>query len=465
MIEEVLHKSDGLERGMKPRHLSMLAIGGTIGTGLFLGSGYVLREAGPGGSLLAYLAGGLLMVIMMASLGELVVAMPVSGSTQAYASEFVSPGMGFMAGWVRWIASAVTITSQLVASSIIMKNVFPSVPGWFWITSFTLLLFGINLFPVRKFGETEFWFAGIKVFVIVFFILAGVVLCLGLTNVEPQGLKSIQEFGFFPKGWKAILMTVMTASFAYGGVDLIASAAGESENPGKNLPRTITRVSVQMIGIYLLSLLILALVLPWNEANLQGSPFAYVLNRAGFRSAEVFINLVVVSSALSSANTFVYACTRTLWSLSKHEQAPRFLSRVNLRKVPVSALVITMGFAVIALLSSFIAADTIYLFLISSVGASNMFLYGLTCYSQYRFRKKYLALGRRLEDLKYKTPFYPMLPWVGILLYTMLVVAMAFDPTQRLALYTGIPSFLLLYGIYRMMNGNKKTTAGGIGKK
>jgi arginine/ornithine permease len=203
-------------------------------------------------------------------------------------------------------------------------------------------------------------------------------------------------------------------------------------------------------------LLLLSFVLPWQDANLKGSPFAYVLKKAGLSSAEMIINAVVVTSALSSANTFIYACTRSLWSLGKHGHAGTFLGRVNKRKVPVNALLISIAFAAIALIASFVSADTVYLFLISSVGASNMFLYGVTCLSQIKFRKKYIETGNEVEALRFKVPVYPILPICGIVFYMLLVVMMFFDSTQRLALYTGLPVYLILYVIYKLCYSETK---------
>jgi arginine/ornithine permease len=434
----------------------MIAIGGTIGTGLFLGSGYVLQEAGPGGALTAYIVGGILMYIMMMCLGELVVAMPVAGSTQAYANEFISPSIGFMSGWIRWIASAVTITSQLVATSIIMKNIIPGVPSFVWTIAFTLLLFVLNLFPSRGYGESEFWFAGIKIITIIVFGLTALGLIMGMVGSDSASLTNAIGGQWFPRNVKSILITIMTASFAYGGVDLVASAAGESEEPEKNLPKTIYRVIFGLILIYLVSLLLLSFVLPWQDANLKGSPFAYVFKKAGLSSAEMIINAVVVTSALSSANTFIYACTRSLWSLGKHGHAGAFLARVNKRKVPVNALLISIAFAAIALIASFVSADTVYLFLISSVGASNMFLYGVTCLSQLKFRKRYIETGNEVEALRFKVPAYPVLPICGIIFYIIIVVMMFFDSTQRLALYTGFPVYLILYVIYKLCYSETK---------
>jgi arginine/ornithine permease len=449
MNQSVMIKSQGLQRGMKERHVTMLAIGGTIGTGLFLGSGYVLSEAGPLGSILAYTVGGLLMYIMMMCLGELVVAMPVAGSTQAYANEYVSQAAGFMSGWIRWLACAVTITSQLVASSIIMKNILPSVNSVVWIVLFTVVLLILNLFPAGTYGETEFWFVSIKVITIVVFIIMAFGIALGLIGNISSVRAVSSTNSLFPGGFKNILMTIMTASFAYGGVDLIASAAGESHQPQKSLPRAINKSVFSLIAIYIVTLGVLSFILPWQDANLKGSPFAYVFKAAGLSSAELLINVVVVTSALSSANTFIYSCTRTLWSLGKHKQAAEFLGIVNRKKVPVNALLVSIAFACIALVTSFISADTVYLYLISSVGVSNMFLYSVTCLCQYNFRKKYLKDGQDINKLKFKAPLYPILPILGIILYTILVAIMVLEPTQRIALYSSLPIFAVIYLSYK----------------
>ncbi|NLY45330.1 MAG: amino acid permease [Tissierella sp.] len=445
-LSNVVEKSEGLQRSMKTHQIMMLGIGGTIGTGLFLGSGYVLQQAGPGGTLLAYLFGALIMYLMMLCLGELLIEMPVAGTVQAYATEFISPSMGFTVGWVKWLSYAITIPAQLVASSIIMKNIIPSVNSIIWIVLFTVLLFFMNAVPSDKYGKSSFIFSSIKFILIVVFFILGVGMITGLIGKEPVGFANFtNDGGLFPNGAKAVIMTMMTAAFAYGGADIFAAAASESENPEEDLPRAIHATIWGLIIAYMATLIVLTAVLPWRSADLAGSPFAYVFKLAGLQSAELLVNVVVLTSALSSANAFVYSSTRALWSMGNYNQAPKFVSKVNDKKVPMNALIVTMLFAAAAVVSSIVAPGTVYLFLTSMTGTSNIFIYILYAVCLLIFRKQYKAKGGRIEDIKFKTPLYPFTPLLLLTLCTILFIGMFFDPTQKLALVFGIPTYAAFY--------------------
>lgn len=449
-VQEVLAKSKGLDRSMSSRHISMYTLGATIGTGIFLASGNVIHTAGPGGAIIAYLIGALIMYLMMSCLGELIVAMPVSGNVQAYATEFINPAMGFTAGWLKWISCAVTVTAQVVAASIIMKNIFPNVNSLIWIVLFTLLLFALNILPAGNFGETEFWFASIKIIAVILFVITGIGIITGIIGGRSMGFANfVSDGGAFPNGYGAIVISMLSAIFAFGGSDLIATAAGESKNPEIEMPKAIKEFVITITLCYVGCVFLIGCVLPWRAANLAGSPFAYMFQSAGISSAVLVVNIIVVTSALSSANSFLYASTRTLWSLAKHNQAPSFLGQINEKKVPIYSLYLSVAFAAIAVVSSFIAADTVYLFLISLLASIDIFIYAIDCICQMRFRKRYIAEGNKIEDLKYKTPFYPVTPIVTIILYIVIVMAMLFDPTEKIAIYAGVPTILIFYGGFK----------------
>ncbi len=450
-VKEVLDKSKGLERNFSSRHIQMYTIGSTIGTGIFLASGYVIHNAGPGGAVIAYLLGSLIMYLMMSCLGELTVAMPVSGNVQAYATEFINPAMGFATGWVKWINCAVTVTAQVVASSIIMKNIFPNVNSLVWIISFIILLVMLNVLPSKNYGEVEFWFASIKVIAVILFAIIGIGIMTGVIGEKAIGFSNfVNDGGAFPNGLKAILVSMLSAIFAFGGSDLIATAAGESKNPGIEMPKAIRGFVINITLCYVVCVVLIGCVLPWRQANLAGSPFAYMFKSAGIGSATLLVNIIVVTSALSSANGFLYASMRTLWSLGKHGQAPKILAKTNKQKVPIYSLIISMIFATFAIVSSFIAADTVYLFLISLLASIDVFIYSIDCICQMRFRKRYIAAGNKVEDLKYKTPFYPVTPIVALIMYFVIVIAMIIDPTERLAIFSGFPMILILYVGYKL---------------
>ncbi|MBU3159676.1 amino acid permease [Clostridium frigoris] len=463
-IKEVLDKSKGLERSLSSRHIQMYTLGSTIGTGIFLASGYVIHNAGPGGAVVAYLIGALIMYLMMSCLGELTVAMPVSGNVQAYATEFISPAIGFTSGWMKWISCAVTVTAQLVASAIIMKNIFPTVSSLVWIVAFTILLILLNVLPARNYGETEFWFASVKIIAVALFVIVGIGIMTGVIGGKSIGFTNfVNDGGAFPNGFKAIVVCMLSAIFAFGGSDLIATAAGESKNPGVEMPKAIKGYVISITLIYVVCVILIGCVLPWREANLAGSPFAYMFKSAGISSAALLVNIIVVTSALSSANGFLYASTRTLWSLAKHKQAPKILSKLNKNKVPIYSLAISIAFASFAIVSSFIAADTVYLFLISLLASIDIFIYSIDCICQMRFRKRYISEGNKVEDLKYRTPFYPVTPILALILYGIIVIAMIFDPTEKIAVITGVPTIIILYVSFKyfsrkMNNTNTKDT-------
>lgn len=444
---EVSKKGDELKRSMKTHQIMMLGIGGTIGTGLFLGSGYVLNQAGPGGTLIAYLFGAVIMYMMMLCLGELLIEMPYAGTVQAYATELINPHMGFTVGWVKWLSYSITIPSQLVASSIIMQNIFPGINPLIWIAVFTAMLFILNVTTVDKYGSSSFVFSSIKfIFIVVFFIIAvGMITGIGSNKAIGFG-NFVNDGGLFPNGAKAVIMTMMTAAFAYGGADIFATAASESENPEKDLPRAIHATIWGLIIAYVGCLVVLIAILPWRTADLAGSPFAYIFREAGIPAAELIVNVVVLTSALSSANAFVYSSTRALWAMGNYNQAPKFVSKVDKRKVPMNALIFTMVFAIAAFLSSQVGAGTVYLFLTSIIGISNVIVYVLYAACLIIYRKKVLpSQGRTADDLKFKVPMYPVLPIVLITLCVILFVGMIFDPTQRMALITGVPTYIAFY--------------------
>ncbi|NMM65558.1 amino acid permease [Clostridium sp. P21] len=458
-VKKVLDKSKGLERNFSNRHIQMYTIGSTIGTGIFLASGYVIHNAGPGGAVVAYLIGSLIMCLMMSCLGELTVAMPVAGNVQAYATELINDAMGFTTGWMKWISCAVTVTAQVVASSIIMKNIFPNVNSLVWTVAFTILLVLLNILPSKNYGEVEFWFASIKVIAVILFVITGIGIMTGIIGGKAIGFSNfVNDGGAFPNGLKAILVSMLSAIFAFGGSDLIATAAGETKNPGVEMPKAIRGFLISITLCYVVCVILIGCVLPWRQANLAGSPFAYMFRSAGINSATLLVNIIVVTSALSSANGFLYASIRTLWSLSKHGQAPKILAKTNNKKVPIYSLIISIMFAGFAIISSFIAADTVYLFLISLLASIDIFVYAIDCICQMRFRKRYIAAGNKVEDLKYKTPFYPFTPIFAVVTYIIIVIAMVIDPTERLAIIFGLPMILLLYAGYKLFADKIKST-------
>lgn len=444
-IERVMDQSIGLKRTMSTKAAIMVGVGGTIGTGLFLSSGDVISTAGPGGAIVMYLIGGLIVYLMTSCLGELSAAMPVAGSLQAYSSEFISPAMGFTIGWVNWSGGAITITAQIVASSIIMQDILPGTPTWLWIILFAAILFGVNILDAKAFGNVSFWVSSLKVIMIAAFAIVGVGLIFGVGEEEAIGLTNYTDHGgLFPTGFAGMGAVFLSSFYAYAGTEVVASTAGELKDE-KQIPKMINLTIAILIGATVLSIAIVAAILPWESASLSGSPFVYAFRHAGLDSAALIVNIIVLSAALTSGNYFTYACARYLWSMAKFGQAPKVCAKTSKKGVPVIALAISMVFALIGILAEFFAADTVYLVIIWYIGGANIFMYSVICICQYRFRKRYIAEGGKVEDLPYKVISYPLVPIAGVASFVIMFIVTVMDPSERIAMAFCVVCYVVTY--------------------
>jgi len=450
-LKTVVEKESGLRREMKGRHIFMITLGGVIGTGLFLSTGFTINQAGPGGTVLAYALGGLIMYLVMLCLGELAVAMPVAGAFQTYAREFINPGTGFMIGWFFWLNGATTIGVELTAAAIIIKNFIPGVSEWVWVLLFGIILFSVNALSVKNFGEMEFWFAGIKVAAIIAAIVVGAGVILGFNGHPALGAQNYTGHGgLFPKGLSAVILAMITVAFSYNGTEIIGIAAGESDNPEKTIPRSVNGTAVRTLLFYVLAIVVLVGIIPWQTAGVKDSPFADIFMAAGFNWGRTLMDFVVLTSALSCCNSWIYSATRILWAMACEGNAPRFLGRLSKKAVPVNSLYATALVAALALLTSVISADKVYVWLLALCGLAGVIDWMGICASQFFFRREYIASGGRVENLKYRTPLYPLVPIAGFLFNLGIAVSLAFVPDQRLALITGVPFaiFLVVYYNY-----------------
>ncbi|MDD2586505.1 MAG: amino acid permease [Syntrophomonadaceae bacterium] len=456
----------GLRRNMKPRHLLMISIGGTIGTGLFLGIGHTIHTAGPLGTVLAYMAGGLVMYLVLLCLGELATAMPVAGSFQTYATRFISPAAGFATGWLYWMSWALCIAADFTAAGIIMNNFYPEVPIYIWCGIFAGFLSSLNLLSVRAYGESEFWFASIKVFAIIAFIIAGAGLIFGFTsNGQALGTSNfITTKGLFPNGISAVLLTMVFVVYSFQGTELVGIAAGECENPGENIPKVMKAVVVRIIVFFWLAVIVLAATIPFTEAGVLESPFAHVFGITGIPYAKMIMTVVVLTAALSAGNSGLYASSRLLWSMSQEGNAPAWCGKLNSRGVPYNAILITVIVACASLITKAVAADTVYLFLISSTGLTGCLIWMVIAVCQINFRREYLSRGGAIEQLKFRTPLFPAVPIMAFIANLVAILALYLAAEYRNMLYCSIPVVLITYlvGVYHNRDKRKK---GNIDKK
>ncbi|MEM1505496.1 amino acid permease [Domibacillus sp. 8LH] len=443
-----------LQRTMKTRHLFMISLGGVIGSGLFLGSGYTINQAGAGGAILAFLVGGFVMYLTMVCLGELAVAMPVSGSFQTYTTKFIGPGVGFALGWTYWLGWAVTVALEFLAAGQLMGRWFPDTPTWIWCAVFAVLLFSLNALSAKAFGEAEFWFSGIKIVAILLFIILGGAAMFGLIDMkggqEAPFFSNYASDGLLPHGVTALLITMIAVNFSFQGTELIGIAAGESENPEKTIPKSIKQSVWRTLVFFVLSIFVLAGLIPSDQAGVTESPFVLVLDSIGIPYAADIMNFVILTALLSVGNSGLYAASRMLYSLSKEGMAAPALARVNKKGIPMNSLILTLGIALLSLLSGFFAEETVFLWLLSIAGLGAQVGWISITASQIAFRRKYVREGGNVADLKFKAPLYPFFPLLGLVLNCTVLVSMAFNPDQRLALYCGVPFMLACYAIYHL---------------
>ena len=445
-------ESGELRRTMKTRHLIMLSLGGVIGTGLFFNTGYIISTTGAAGTLLAYLIGALVVWLVMQCLGELSVAMPVTGAFHVYAARYLGPATGYTVAWLYWLTWTVALGSSFTAAGFCMQYWFPHVPVWIWSALFCAVIFSLNAISTRFFAEGEFWFSLIKVATIVVFILLGCGVIFGFISLKDgspaPGLTNLTSEGWFPHGGLPILMTMVAVNFAFSGTELIGIAAGETENPHQAIPVAIRATIARLILFFIGTVFVLAALIPMDVAGVEKSPFVLVFEKIGIPYAAGIFNFVILTAILSAANSGLYASGRMLWSLSNEKTLPRCFARVNKNGVPLVALSVSMLGGLLALLSSVIAPDTVFVALSAISGFAVVAVWLSICASHFVFRRRHMQAGKPLAALQYRAPWYPLVPVLGFLLCLLACIGLAFDPDQRIALWCGVPFVALCYASY-----------------
>ncbi|WP_125771693.1 amino acid permease [Companilactobacillus furfuricola] len=459
-----------VNRSLKTRHLSMIALGGSIGTGLFVASGSSISTAGPGGALIAYVAIGIMVYFLMTSLGEMATYMPVTGSFATYATKFIDPALGFALGWNYWFNWAITLAVDLSTISIVIKYWFPSWDSWKISLTFLVVLFVINIVSVGSFGETEYWLASIKVTAVIVFLIVGVLSILGfLGNQHFVGLTNFTYHKApFVGGIPAIMSVFVVAGFSFQGTELIGITAGESATPEKSIPKAIKQVFWRILLFYILSIAVIGALIPYTSPNLLGSsatdiaisPFTIVFNKVGIPLAAGIMNAVILTSVVSAANSGLYAASRMLWSMSKQNMAPKAFQRTNNHGVPLFSLILTAVIGAIALFTS-LYGNQFYQLLVAASGLTGFIAWLGIAFSHYRFRKAYNFHGYRLDDLKYKAKWFPLGPILAIVLGIVIIIGqdirslVDFNVTKLLVSYSGLILLFLCWIYYKVRHKTK----------
>ncbi|MDY2941243.1 MAG: amino acid permease [Varibaculum sp.] len=471
-VASIAEKPSGeLQRKLRARHLNMIAIGGAIGTGLFVASGATISEAGPGGALFAYVVIGAMVFFLMQSLGEMAAYIPVSGSFGEYGRRFVSPSFGFAMGWNYWFNWSITVAAELVAAALVMKYWLPDVPAWIWSALFLAVLFLLNALSVRGYGEGEFWFALIKVVTVIIFLAVGLLMILGVMGGPSPGFKNwtVGEAPFV-NGGLGILAVFMVAGFSFQGTEMVGIAAGESEDPEKNVPRAIRSVFWRILLFYILAIAVIAFLIPYTDERLLNpdstialAPFTLVFERAGIGFAAAIMNAVILTSVLSAGNSGLYVSTRMLYSLAESGQAPKIFARVNSRGVPMLALLATTAVGFFAFLTSLLGEGQAYTWLINASGLAGFITWVGIAWSHFKFRKAYLAQGHSLDELPFKASFYPAGPLIALAMCVFVILGQNFEALlgrsgfiSLLSSYIGLPLFLILWFGYWVFTRSPK---------
>ena len=442
-FREIIERERGLQRRLSAARLSMIAIGGAIGTGLFLGSGFAIGLAGPA-VLLSYAVGALIALLLMGCLAEMTIAHPITGSFGAYAEYYIGPLAGFLVRYAYWTCIVLAVGTEVTAVALYMHYWFPTAPGWLWIVAFSALLMAINARSVNVFGAVEYGFSAIKVAAIVIFILlagyllwrarsppsgaAGAGATIGLRNYTAYG-------GFFPHGIWGAWVAVIVAVFSYLSIEMIAVAAGEAEQPEVAVRRAFQSTVLRLILFYLLTLALILAIVPWTAAGIDESPFVKVMRALAVPGAAAVFNFVILIAALSAMNSQLYITTRMMFSLARAGYAPRRFGALSERGVPVQALLLSsIGIAIAAVLSV-VAPKSAFILMVSIFAFGAMFTWMMIFVTHYYFRR-----ARATQPpSSFRMRGFPLTTLLGAALMAAVLVTTAFNDSFRLTLAFGLP--------------------------
>lgn len=458
MIEKENVSSEDLHRGLEERHIQMMAIGGAIGVGLFLGSAMAIKTAGPS-ILFCYAIAGVFLFFIMRALGEMAVENPVAGSFSAYASEFIGPLAGYLTGWTYWFMWIVTCMAEVTAVGIYVNFWFPSVPQWVSALAAVVLLSLVNLVAVKAFGEFEFWFALIKVATIIVMIILGIVMITtGFGNGGvPIGISNLwNNGGFFPNGIKGPALAMVMVAFAFVGIELIGVTAGEAKNPDKVIPSAINKVLVRILIFYVGSMFVILALYPWATIGTTGSPFVATFVKFGIGAAAGIVNFVVLTAALSSCNSGIFTTGRMLYNLSLQGSAPKMFGKLGKSQVPSAAILISAGFMLIGVLLNYIVPAKVFAYVTSVATFAGVFSWFMILLAQMKYRKT--LTPEQIKKIKFPMKGYPYTNYISIVFLVMLIVIMFMSPDTRVAVIVGPLWLALLVGYYYASGIHKRSS-------
>ncbi len=444
-----------LHRGLEARHIQMIALGGTIGVGLFMGSASTIQWTGPS-VLLAYAIAGIFIFFIMRAMGEMLYVEPSTGSFATFGHKYIHPLAGYMTAWSNWFQWVIVGMAEIVAVGAYMQYWFPDLPAWIPGIIAMAILGAANLISVKSFGEFEFWFALIKIITIVLMIFAGIGLiffglgnggdAIGLSNLWANG-------GFFAGGWSGFFFALSLVVAAYQGVELIGITAGEARDPKNTLTKAIQSIIWRILIFYIGAIFVIVTVYPWDQLNSIGSPFVATFAKVGITAAAGVINFVVITAAMSGCNSGIYSAGRMLYTLGVNGQAPKSFTMLSRNGVPLLGTIGVMIGLGIGVILSYIAPENLFVYVYSSSVLPGMVPWFVILISQIRFRK---IKGAELDDHPFKMPFAPVTNYLTLAFLVAVLVGMWFNDDTRMSLIVGIVFLALVTVSY---------FAFGIGKK
>jgi histidine transporter len=443
-------QAKGLKRGLSARHIRFMALGSAIGTGLFYGSASAIQMAGPA-VLLAYLIGGAAVFMVMRALGEMAVHNPVAGSFGQYASTYLGPMAGFILGWTYAFEMVIVGMADVTAFGIYMGFWFPEVDRWIWVLGIVSVVGGLNLCNVKVFGEMEFWLSLLKVAAIVAMILGGFgIMLFGISSAPGAQATDISNLwshgGFMPNGVGGLIASFAVVMFAFGGIEIIGVTAGEAKDPQRVLPRAINAVPLRILLFYVLTMLVLMSIFPWQQIGSQGSPFVQIFDNLGISSAATILNIVVISAAISAINSDIFGAGRMMYGLAQQGHAPKGFAKLSRNGVPWITVVVMSGALLLGVLLNYLIPENVFLLIASIATFATVWVWLMILLTQVAMRR---SMSRdQVAQLKFPVPFWPYAPMAAIAFMLFIFGVLGYFPDTQAALIVGVVWIVLLVLAY-----------------
>ncbi len=439
-----------LKRGLKNRHVQLLAIGGAIGTGLFLGSGRSISLAGPS-ILLTYLITGIICFFMMRALGELLLSNLNHHSFIDFVEEYLGDRAAFITGWTYWFCWLSLAMADLTAVGLYMQYWIPWMPQWIPALVVLVILLVMNLTAVKHFGEMEFWFALIKVIAIVSLIIIGLIMILTgfTTNAGAAAFENLWNYGgWFPNGTMGFILSFQMVVFAFTGIELVGLTAGETENPKKVIPMAINNIPLRIILFYIGSLAIIMSIYPWIAVDPNSSPFVAVFNAVGILAAASIVNFVVLTSAASATNSGIFSTSRMIYALSKRGHAPSRMKRLTNHAVPYQATLFSAAALLFTVVLNYVMPESVFIMITSISTFCFIYIWAIIVVCHLKYRKQRPALAKQST---FKMPLYPFMNYLILAFFLFILVVLALQSDTRIALMFTPFWFILLWAFYSML--------------